>query len=133
MRSRRQVFTLTTARGGEIDVILGVNGYIWISKHVEPESSNKDFSITRMEESLSNTVYSSQNDDISAATRREIARVSGCIRALVEAGVKVDEEMVVKAYEAALDLEDEEEDESLWLGGEAGRKVVELAVGGMIS
>lgn len=114
-------------------MILGVNGYIWISKHVEPESSNKDFSITRMEESLSNTVYSSQNDDISAATRREIARVSGCIRALVEAGVKVDEEMVVKAYEAALDLEDEEEDESLWLGGEAGRKVVELAVGGMIS
>ena len=125
VRSRRQVFTLTTARGGEIDVILGVNGYIWISKHVEPENSGKDFSITRVEESVSNTVYSSQNDDISPSTRTEIARVAECIRALVEAGVKVDEEMVVKAYEAALELEGEDEiDQGVWLGGERAQRVV---------
>src|SRR5438034_4263046 len=35
VRSRRQVWTINAANGGgEIDVILGVNGYIWISKHV---------------------------------------------------------------------------------------------------
>ncbi|KAG9802591.1 hypothetical protein KCU77_g23636, partial [Aureobasidium melanogenum] len=65
VRAKRQIFTLqTSSRGGEVDVILGVNGYIWISKHVEADKS-KDVSITRIEEQVSTTMYSSQNDDIS--------------------------------------------------------------------
>ncbi|KAF2840013.1 hypothetical protein M501DRAFT_991059 [Patellaria atrata CBS 101060] len=134
-RSRRQVFTLTTANGGgEVDVILGVNGYIWISKHVNSAQGNKDISITKLEEQVSLGVYSSQNEEIAPATRREIARVTGVIRALVENGVGVDEDMVVRGYEACQEVDLEEEGErSDWLGGEKGRRVVELAMGAMVT
>lgn len=132
-RARRQVFTLTTARGGgEVDVVLGVNGYVWVAKHVEPAEAGKDVSITRLEESVSREIYSSQNVEIGEMTRREVARVAGCIGALVEAGVRVDEEMVVRAYEASLEGEGGEEgDEGEYLGGEGGRRVVESVLGGM--
>lgn len=142
VRSRRQVWTLTGSHGaGEIDVILGVNGYIWIAKHVGDgdagATAGGDVSITRMEEMVSSAIYSSQNDEIGLATRREIARLCGCIRVLVEGGVKVDEETVMKAYDASLDIElevgDEEEDGEGregrdYLGGEKARRVVNAAL-----
>ena len=136
VRSRRQVWTVNTGnRGGEVDVILGVNGYIWISKHTASETATSQVSITRLEETVSSSIYSSQNDDISPETRQEIARLAGCIRALVEAGVRVDEETVMRAYEAS--LEEGEDDEHMdeqsgegpdYLGGERGKRVVALAV-----
>jgi exosome complex component RRP4 len=129
-RSRRQVFTLTASRrGGEIDVILGVNGYIWISKHIEPP---KEVGLNKMEEVASLQIYSSQNDEVAPETRREIARVGGCVRALVEAGKRVDEDMVVRAYEAVVEIEDEGMDvdgmgESDFLTGEKASRVVQAA------
>jgi exosome complex component RRP4 len=108
-RSRRQVFTVSTGRGGgEVDVILGVNGYVWIAKHVEPP---KDAAATSgaglnrtLDDSVSKDLYSNQNDeDIAPETRREIARLAGCIRGLVEKGKKVDEDMIVKTYEDSLE------------------------------
>jgi exosome complex component RRP4 len=135
VRSRRQVFTLQTARGGgDIDVILGVNGYVWISKHVKSdEAANKDTSITRIEESVSQGAYSSQNEEIGTQTRREIARVAGVIRALAEGGRKVDEELVVRGYEASLDADvdvgSQEGVGSDWMGGEKGRRVLDLVAG----
>jgi exosome complex component RRP4 len=114
VRSRRQVFTLTAGRGGEVDVILGVNGYIWIAKHVEPP---KEVGITKLEE----------NSSIPVETRREIAKVAGCIRALVEAGKRVDEETVVKTYETCLEL-DAMDIEDGYLGGEKGIRLVEAAM-----
>jgi exosome complex component RRP4 len=109
-RSRRQVFTISTGRrGGEVDVILGVNGYVWIAKHVEPlkdtSSTTGGGGLNRsLDDSVSKDLYSNQNDgDISSETRREIARVAGVIRSLVEKGRKVDEEMVVQAYEERLE------------------------------
>jgi exosome complex component RRP4 len=131
VRSRRQVWTVDTGtRGGQVDIILGVNGYIWISKHVAPQA---DVSITRIEESVPTNVYSSQNDEVGPGTRREIARIAGCITSLVEGGVKVDEEMVMSAYEASVEVEHEDQEESwegdsLYLGGGRGKKVVELAL-----
>jgi exosome complex component RRP4 len=104
-RSRRQVFTISTSEGGDIDVILGVNGYIWISKHVETANAGKDVSITRIEETVSQEIYSSQNDEIEPRTRKEITRISGIIRKLVEQGVRVDEDAVYRAYEESMDLE----------------------------
>lgn len=104
VRSRRQVWTVNTGNGGgEVDVVLGVNGYIWISKHTSTEAATSQVSITKMEETVSSSIYSSRNDEIAPATRREIARIAGCIRALVEAKDRVDEEMVMRAYEASLD------------------------------
>lgn len=138
VRARRQVWTVQTGNGGgEVEVVLGVNGYIWIAKRAEDggPGSNKQVAITRLEEGVSGAMYSSQNDEIGVATRREIARLAGCIRALVEGGVRVDEEMVMRAYQASLDVMDEgrgdEEGESRdYLGGERGKEVVAAALGG---
>ncbi|EEH23434.1 hypothetical protein PABG_05645 [Paracoccidioides brasiliensis Pb03] len=144
VRSRRQVWTLTAGNGGgEIDVILGVNGYIWISKHVVGDgfgvdaASSGEVSITRMDEMVSSAIYSSQNDEIGLATRREIARLCGCIRVLVEGNVKVDEDTVMKAYEASMEIELEVGDDGSvgeggegreYLGGEKARRVVKAAL-----
>jgi len=128
VRSRRQIWTLRTANGGgDVDVVLGVNGYIWIAKHVEPAVQGKDVSITRLEESVSSSIYSSQNDEIDGPTRREIARLTGCIKALTEAATRVDEELVMKAYEAAVELEFVGMEGGAYLGGANGKKVVEAA------
>ncbi|KAI0406526.1 hypothetical protein F4802DRAFT_102331 [Xylaria palmicola] len=141
VRARRQAFAMDVggASGAaddadKIDVILGVNGYIWISKHVEGEGPAAETSgpaITRVEESVGLNVYSSQNDEIPAATMREIARVRGVIEALVEHGLRVDEEMVVKGYQEAVELArgDGDGEETLYLGGERGRRLADALVG----
>ncbi|KAH7136134.1 exosome component 2 [Dendryphion nanum] len=107
VRSRRQNFTLNTA-AGEIDVVLGVNGYIWVSKHAEHKTEGKDTSITRLEETVSETLYSSQNDELEPGVLGEISRISTLIRGLVACGSRVDEDVIVRVYEAAVDLEAEE-------------------------
>lgn len=127
VRAKRQIFTMQTRQGGEVDVILGVNGYIWIAKHVE--ESQEAVGINRLEEVATTSLYSSQNDEIGVETRREISRIGGCIRALVEGGVKVEEETVRRAYEASVDL-DEQEGEQEYIGGARGRSIVELVLAG---
>ena len=129
VRARRQIFTLQTARGGEVDVLLGVNGYIWIAKHNAEEKKDQEVGINRLEETVSSAMYSSQNDEVGMETRKEIRRAGGCIRALVEGGVKVDEETVRRAYEAVLEME-ELEGESEYLGGERGKGIVEMVLAG---
>jgi exosome complex component RRP4 len=130
VRARRQIFTLQT-KGGEVDVILGVNGYVWIEKHVaeQTQQANADVGINRLEQSTSEAIYSSQNDEISEATRRDIARVSGVVRVLVEGGIKVDEENVRRGYEASLELDDEE-GVMEFLNGERGGRICEMVLGG---
>jgi len=132
VRSRRQVFPIKAGRGGEeIEVILGVNGYIWIQKRAEPP---KDVGITKLEEVASQEIYENRNDDIPVQTRREIARVASCINALVEAGKRVDEDAVVQTYKACLEMEeyamDEDGEGYMYLGGEKGDRVVEAAMSG---
>ena len=58
-----------------------------------------------MEEMVSSSIYSSQNDEIAPQTRREIARLAQCIRVLVQGGIPVDEETVMSAYEASLQVD----------------------------
>ncbi|KAJ5965957.1 Ribosomal protein L27 [Penicillium waksmanii] len=144
VRSRRQVWTHTTANGGgEVDIILGVNGYIWISKHADGaeavSSTTENVSITRMEEMVSSSIYSSQNDDVPPQTRREIARLTQCVRVLVQGGVRVDEDTLTDSYEASLqvDLEvgDDEEEEygqegREYLEGAKARRILELTMQG---
>ncbi|KAI1502906.1 hypothetical protein F5X99DRAFT_147541 [Biscogniauxia marginata] len=153
VRARRQAFTLDVGRaitgsggsggsggggGGDdadkIDVVLGVNGYIWISKHVEGEGAAAETSgpsITRVEESVRLNVYSSQNDDIPTETMREIARVRGVIEALVEHGVKVDEDTVARGYHEAVEMARGDGDgaDTLYLGGERGRRLADALTG----
>lgn len=124
VRARRQVWTIDTMNGGgKVDVILGVNGYIWINKHIEVAGG--ETAITRMEETVSATVYSSQNDEIGPETRKEISRIKGVITLLVEEGLRVDEDMVMKGYEAAVLIDGEENGESnVYLGGQQGKSLL---------
>lgn len=179
VRSRRQVFSIEPAMGGGgrgVDVILGVNGYVWVSAHMEEPPAEAGGATTaataeaatatagaggsttgaggsaptatgaaitgssvaaamgsatsgaRILEAAADaagrSVYSSQNDYISLATRREITLVCGVIRVLVEGGVRVDEETVKAAYTAAvevqLETEAEEEGDREEMAGNGG-------------
>ncbi|KAI9653200.1 MAG: exosome non-catalytic core subunit rrp4 [Alyxoria varia] len=153
VRSRRQIFTLQGAGGaGELDVLLGVNGYVWIAKHVDAATEEggagskrgKDasVSITRLEEATPLAVYSSRNDEIGPLTRREIARVAGTVMALAGGNARVEEGTVRRGYEAAVEMElelgggggggDEGDGEEMYMaaGGEMARRVVDAAVRG---
>ncbi|KAL3960849.1 hypothetical protein ACCO45_005966 [Purpureocillium lilacinum] len=127
VRSKRQVWTTEAANGaGKIDVLLGVNGYIWISRHVEGDPAAEAAGINRMEETVSSKVYSSQNDDIDVATMREIARFRSVILALVENGLRVDEDTVTRAYHEAVEIGRESADDDLYLGGERGKRLAAI-------
>jgi len=129
VRSKRQTFTLNTA-AGEVDVVLGVNGYIFISAHSQTHSAEtKDVGINRLEEGVSETLYSSENEVIDMALAREITRVSTLIRGLVGCGRRVDEDVIVRVYEGAVELEAEER--SLGVVEKAGgaKGVVESVLG----
>ncbi|KAK3937901.1 exosome complex component rrp4 [Diplogelasinospora grovesii] len=149
VRSRRQVWTLDAANGGgQIDIVLGVNGYVWISKHVEPvlaedqkttpttagpiTNAPTTTGITNLEESVSATMYSSQNDRIEVETMREIARLRGVITALVENGLRVDEDMVMKGYHEAVEMAltyGEGGQDDVYLGGERGEQLAAVLRG----
>lgn len=141
VRSKRQVWTMEAAGGGgggggdagaaahKIDVLLGVNGYIWISRHVESDVAAEAAGVNRMEETVSSKVYSSQNDEIDVATMREIARIRSVILALVENDLRVDEETVTKGYHEAVELSRETRDDDLYLGGERGRRFAAVMAG----
>lgn len=107
-------------------MVLGVNGYVWISKKVVLEGGSG--SITRLEEEASEAIYSDKNDYIPPATRREIARVGNCIRAMVRHNLRVDEDMLNAVYEAAVEVGDESEGWDESLEGEVGRRIVERAL-----
>ncbi|KAG5920843.1 hypothetical protein E4U42_006054 [Claviceps africana] len=135
VRSKRQVWTMDGAHGsGKIDVILGVNGYIWISSHVEGEEDaqqqqQQQVGVNKMEESVSSKVYSSQNDWIDVATMREIARCRSVVLALVESGLRVDEDMVTMGYQEAVEMGRESRDDDLYLGGEKGKRLAAVLAG----
>lgn len=150
VRSRRQVWTMDVGGSGgdgssggpKIDVVLGVNGYVWISKHVEDQSLAgtaggapvSSVAVTNMEESVSQAVYSSQNDAIEVEVMREIARVRGVITALVENGLRVDEDMVMRGYGEAVEMARLSRDgndggeDNVYLGGENGRQLAAMLV-----
>jgi len=107
VRSKRQTFTLSSS-AGEIDVVLGVNGYIFVSAHNKSALDQKDVSITQLDQAVSETLYSSQNDDIKPGVLKEITRVSTLIKGLVACGKRVDEDTIVRVYEGAVEMEAEE-------------------------
>jgi exosome complex component RRP4 len=145
VRSRRQKWTVNAANGGgDIEIILGVNGYIWISKLADgaaaaAAAATETVSITRMEEMATHSIYSSQNDEIPRQTRREIARLAGCIRVLVEGGVRIEHDTVMNAYNASLEVDLEMADQDYdtanpvaaqegqdYLGGEKAQRILEM-------
>lgn len=126
VRAKRQQWVMDAARGAaKVHVTLGVNGFIWISKHVESDAGAESVGLNRMEESVSANVYSSQNDRIDDETMREVARIRSVILALVENGLRVDEDMVVRGYKVAVDMGLESIEDDIYLGGERGKRLAE--------
>ncbi|KAJ1888203.1 Exosome complex component rrp4 [Kickxella alabastrina] len=75
-----------------VDVVLGVNGYVWVSKHV-PASKV---------EANAELIYSDKNEFISDEEREAIARVANCIQLLNRLYVKITDTSIIFAYEASL-------------------------------
>jgi exosome complex component RRP4 len=82
-----------------------------------------------MEENLSSKVYSSQNDPMEVSTMREIARIRSVILALVENGLKVDEDTVTRGYSEAVDMVRDSIDDDLYLGGKKGQHLAAVLTG----
>ncbi|KAI8590594.1 hypothetical protein BDZ88DRAFT_414169 [Geranomyces variabilis] len=74
-----------------VDVILGLNGYIWVAKHVpiSPEQANQP-----------DALYHNDNEPISDTEREIIARVCNTILALAKHNNFINDTMIVYAYEA---------------------------------
>ncbi|KAF5124728.1 hypothetical protein DV495_003852 [Geotrichum candidum] len=86
-----------------IDCILGVNGYIWLSKRTKASAAQtNNVSITRLEEEAGLEIYSDVNEEISNSTRQAIARYVNCIQALAYKEVGINEARIVATYEASL-------------------------------
>ncbi|TGZ82796.1 hypothetical protein EX30DRAFT_339076 [Ascodesmis nigricans] len=132
-RSKNHTVVLKGGAGaGEVEVVLGVNGFVWIAKKrvvevKKPEGGVQGMvSITRLEEEASMALYSNENDEVDEATRKEIARVAGVVRVLAREGVRVEEEVLKIGYKIAVEMA-EEGDEGL--EGERGRRMVERVLG----
>ncbi|KAF8836832.1 hypothetical protein BDN67DRAFT_973681 [Paxillus ammoniavirescens] len=81
-----------------VDLILGLNGYIWVSKHVkDTDQGEEGFD--------GEAVYSNQNDDIDAATRSAISRVSNIIRILSDHFVPLTDTLLLEAYDMVIERE----------------------------
>ncbi|EFW99384.1 exosome complex exonuclease [Grosmannia clavigera kw1407] len=144
---------------GKIDVILGVNGYVFIGAHVAPPSPDaavdaagdagrsathtshashaapgppSAVGLNNMEEAVSAAIYSSQNDPVSRETMREIARLRSVVSMLVEHRLPIDEPMVMRAYREAIDLAHltpDQADDDVYLGGDRGDKLAAVLAG----
>ncbi|KAF0490126.1 Exosome complex component RRP4 [Gigaspora margarita] len=75
-----------------VDVTLGLNGYIWVSKH---SSKNLD-------ELDPEAIYSNDNEPVDRSTRETIARVCNCINALSRHFMCITDTIIAYAYEASL-------------------------------
>jgi len=80
-----------------VDLILGLNGYIWVSKHVKQSEQEGEEGFD------AEAVYSNKNNDIDVATRTAIARVSNIIRALARHSIPLTDVLLVEAYDWAID------------------------------
>jgi len=82
-----------------VDLILGLNGYVWVSKHVKDNEQEGEEGFD------AEAVYSNQNDEIDNATRAAIARVSNLIRVLSAHSVPLNDRILVDAYEWVVEQE----------------------------
>ncbi|SCU84814.1 LAMI_0C08988g1_1 [Lachancea mirantina] len=114
---------------GNVTIILGVNGFVWLRKTSDVDLSsgqntvtgknaatlsgagrdykpgNTSVSITRLEEESSWEIYSDKNDHISSSSRKTITRYSNVIKALAHCEIGITETRVVAGYEASMAYE----------------------------
>jgi exosome complex component RRP4 len=96
VRSKSHMYSL----GQGVHCILGVNGFVWVSKEIKTANTVTG-SITRIEEEASEAIYSNVNEDIDTVTRRQISRACNCIMALANVMVPISEDAIRRAIEAS--------------------------------
>ncbi|KAF7790344.1 hypothetical protein EIP86_001299 [Pleurotus ostreatoroseus] len=82
-----------------VDLILGLNGYIWVSKHVKESEQEGEEGFD------AEAVYSNRNDDIDDATRTAISRVTNIIQVLAAHFTPLSDVTLLEAYEWAVEQE----------------------------
>lgn len=114
---------------GNVTVVLGVNGYIWIRKTSQMDlardappggstggftsstgptgakslNPSSNISITRLEEESSWQIYSDENDpSITNSIRQTISRYANVINSLGYCEIGITQERIVSAYEASM-------------------------------
>ncbi|KAH9933375.1 uncharacterized protein B0H18DRAFT_983373 [Fomitopsis serialis] len=87
-----------------VDLILGLNGYIWVSKHVKQNEQEGEEAFD------TEAVYSNKNDGIDDATRLAISRVSNIIRILAAHFIPLTDTLLLDAYEWAVEQEGDVKD-----------------------
>ncbi|KAJ2914476.1 hypothetical protein MD484_g5939, partial [Candolleomyces efflorescens] len=125
-----------------VDVILGLNGYIWISKHVQANEQEGEQGFD------AEAVYSNQNDvrtllsfvqphkiemlpvqkDIDSATRTAISRVSNIVKILAAHFIPLSDTLLLDAY--AWTMEQEASDVKRLLLEEYGDALVAAVAAG---
>jgi len=88
----------------DVDLILGLNGYIWVSKHVKESDQEGEEGFD------AEAVYSNQNDAIDNATRMAISRVANIIRVLAAHFVPLTDVLLLESYEWAIEQETDPKD-----------------------
>ncbi|KDR68019.1 hypothetical protein GALMADRAFT_257580 [Galerina marginata CBS 339.88] len=87
-----------------VDLILGLNGYIWISKHVKENEQEGEEGFD------AEAVYSNVNDEIDESTRTAISRVTHIIRVLTSHFIPLTDTLLLEAYEWAVEHETDVKD-----------------------
>ncbi|KAG6820403.1 hypothetical protein H0H93_000910 [Arthromyces matolae] len=82
-----------------VDLILGLNGYIWVNKHVKEDEQEGEEGFD------AEAVYSNLNDDIDESTRNAVSRVANIIRVLAAHFVPLTDTLLLEAYEWIVDQE----------------------------
>jgi len=82
-----------------VDLILGLNGYVWVSKHIKESQQEGEEGFD------AESVYSNQNDLIDDATRAAISRVSNIIKVLAGHFVPLSDTTLLEAYEWVVECE----------------------------
>jgi exosome complex component RRP4 len=94
LRSRSHFHTLANS----VEVIMGLNGYIWVSKRVSktPEQMEPD------------ELYADVNEEVNSSERDTIARIVNCLRGMADRQISIDYTKLAAAYEASLECEAKE-------------------------
>ncbi|GAA6028528.1 hypothetical protein JCM8097_007265 [Rhodosporidiobolus ruineniae] len=107
VRAKSHFHTLPPHIG--VDMIIGLNGYVWVSKTVKRETRADGEEVGFGEES-GEGVYSGENEDIPAPTRRSITRICLLVALLARHCIPLTAELVVEAHDTAVRLVGEEQD-----------------------
>ncbi|GAA5906215.1 hypothetical protein JCM6882_006078 [Rhodosporidiobolus microsporus] len=107
LRSKSHFHTLPPHIGA--DLIIGLNGYVWVSKTVKRETRADGEEVGFGEES-GEGVYSGENEHIPPSTRLSITRLSLLITLLARHCIPLSAELIVEAHDTAVRLLGEGQD-----------------------